>query len=253
MRKNVRGIKRNSILFCGRAFCFLAFIIGVFCLFPLQAKAQVVYENENGYQAIIEDDWGILAENEISKLVDTLKPITEYGNATIIIRSEFEDGARMYAEEYVDVQYGGESGTVMLIDPRKNRLEIQNSGYIHEHIDANRCLDLIFEYDDYVESEKYFTCFVMVLNKMSVILADDEVAGPIKSVCYVLLALITAMVVMYLVVDSSMKKHVVSEDEWLESISAKQDIYNFSEHYLHENKKYVPGSSKYQKKIDGLD
>ena len=87
---------------------------------------------------------------------------------------------------------------------------------------------------------------------MNVMLTENVIANPIKSVSYALLALVTAMVVMYSVVDSSMRKHVVSEDEWFKSISIKQDIYNFSEHYLHEDKRYVPGSSKYQKMIDDL-
>lgn len=252
MCKNAREIKSTSNLFWSKSFCLFTFLIGMFFLFPLRSNAQVVYENENGYQAIIEDDFGILTETEMSKLVDTMKDITKYGNAIIIIRSEFEYGAYGYAREYADTQFGVESGAVLLIDTEDKELEIQTRGDICGHINDNRCWELSLEYEDYVESEKYFTCLFMLLEKMNVILADSEVANPIKSVCYILLALITAMIVMYSVVDSSMKKHVVSEDEWLESISLKQDIYNFSEHYLYENKKYVPGSSKYQKVIDDL-
>jgi len=55
---------------------------------------------------------------------------------------------------------------------------------------------------------------------------------------------------MYFVVNRSRKKHVIVETDWLEGVTAEQDILDFHEHLLHETKKLVPGSSKYQESVD---
>lgn len=252
MHKNVREIRSNSIRLLSRLFCFFIFVIGILWLPPLQAKAVMVHESESGYQALIIDQAGILTESETTRIAELMKPITEYGHITVLIGSEFASASILYAEEYGRNKWGGESGTAILIDPKEKVFDIYNNGYIRRNIGETARKNLVYEYGEYVDEGEYVTCLVMVLDKMNVMLTENVIANPIKSFSYALLALVTAMVVMYSVVDSSMRKHVVSEDEWLRSISIKQDIYNFSEHYLHEDKKYVPGSSKYQKMIDDL-
>lgn len=245
MGENYSCVENTAMPLRYRGFFTMAVLLFIIWLFPLQVHAEVVYENENGYKAILEDNVGRLSESEQTKLIDTMKPITEYGNVALVLQSDFEYGGYLYSQEYVDKQWGTESGTLVLIDLEDNSLYIHNSGYIRKNISDETSRKMRYPLEDYIDSGDYYTCFVQALTQIGDMLAKGKVNKPMKHITYALLALVIAMFIMYYVVNLSMKKYSVSEDEWQKSISVKQDIYNFSEHYLHETKKYVPGSGKW--------
>ena len=245
MRKNDRNREKTFLWSCGKGLFALVVMLMLWQM-PLQAKAQDVYRNTNEYRAIIEDKKGALSETEIEKLTEVMKPITEYAHIALIIENKPARGGYFYAQDYAETQWGPHSkGIVVLVDMRYEPLYMHTTGTIGEIITTGRNEALAEEFEKYSISGEYYTCALKTLEQLGAILSEQKIVTPMKYIGYLLLALITSMIIMYHVVNQSMKKHVSEEMDWLEGVAVKQDIYNFSEHYLHETKKYVPGSSKW--------
>lgn len=231
------------------------FIVAVVCmwmlvLLPLQVHATTVYEHENGYQAIILDQDNVLSETHISKLTAKMKPITAYGNVALIIGTDYEDSAYTYPQDYISQQWGQESAIVLAVDWKEKELGYDSEGALRCYISDSQAKVWQYEQEDYLDSEDYYICLAGVLEKINETLEEIQDTGSLKYIAFAMLSLIVAMVIMYYVVNRSMKKHVIVETDWLEGVTAKQDILNFAEHYLRETKRYIPGNGKYQEALD---
>lgn len=233
-----------------KGFLATAICMWMLLLLPLQVHATTVYENENGYQAIIVDEDKVLSELQTSKLTDKMKPITEYGNVAVIIKTDYQYSAYTYPQEYILEQWGNESAIALAVDWKEKEFGYDSEGALRRYISDDKANTWRYEERKYLDTDDYYICLAGMLEKIYGALEEKQNTGSLSDIGLILVALIIAMLVMYFVVNRSMKKHVIVETDWLEGVTAEQDILDFHEHLLHETKKLVPGSSKYQESVD---
>ena len=93
----------------------------LFVFLPVQAKDTVV--TENGYQIVIRDDAGLLSDSEEKKLIEDMRPITEYGNVAFVSGSVYSMETSTYAKQVYKELFGVQATL------RRN----QRHGLCHRH------------------------------------------------------------------------------------------------------------------------
>ena len=105
---------RKRIIFLS---ALLVICVSIMTIFSVSVSANESYNNPaNGYEAVIEDDAGLLTESEEQMLLEQMKLITEYGN--VMFKSIDYNGSstESYIRSLYKDRYGSESGTIFLID-----------------------------------------------------------------------------------------------------------------------------------------
>ena len=134
----------------------ILFVILLFVFLPVRAKDTVV--TENGYQIVIRDDAGLLSDSEEKKLIEDMRPITEYGNVAFVSGSVYNMETSTYAKQVYKQLFGETSGMVFVIDMGNRNIWIYSQDDVYKVINrgyANTITDNVYRY---ASREEYYAC-----------------------------------------------------------------------------------------------
>ena len=90
------------------------------------------YENpDTGYEVFLEDEAGLLLDDERLEVLEVMKEITKYGNAAFVTVSENSGSTERFARTYYGGRFGTDSGTVLVIDMDKRMIWIHSDGAVY--------------------------------------------------------------------------------------------------------------------------
>ena len=99
-------------------------------IIALPCMARTDYTNpDTGYEVHIDDDAGLLTDDELAKLSSQMQAITEWGDVAFVTTAYNPSSADDYARNYSYSHFGQGSSTLFLID-MDNRIYIQQRLYI---------------------------------------------------------------------------------------------------------------------------
>ena len=80
---------------------FVLLVVSAVLLFPSNdVFAQVLYESTNGYEVVIDDEAELLTDDEEARLLQSMKPITEYGNVAF---KSVDAGTEIIVDKFADL------------------------------------------------------------------------------------------------------------------------------------------------------
>lgn len=210
-------------------------------LFPsIDTFAQAVYENANGYEVVIDDEADLLTADEETKLLQTMQPITEYGNVAF---KSVDAGATIvtsqFADQYYSELWGNESGTVFVIDMGSRMLYIHSVGAVYGSLKtsyANTITDNVYTY---ATKGSYAVCAQKAYEQIYTVLEGGRIAQPMKYISNALFAFMLSFVLLYVIVKLVSKAKKPSKSQLFNSLDVSQSMDNVEIHYLNEKRTYI--------------
>lgn len=146
---------------------------------------------------VIQDDADLLTAQEEASLLEVMKPICEYGTPVFWTTNQSGD-YRKKAENYYYRTLGNSSGVLFVIDMSSRQLTLLSDGAIYEIVptgEADTITDNVFRL---ARSGQYAACAEETFREVYRLLRGEQIARPMKLVSNILLALVLALMLVYL-------------------------------------------------------
>lgn len=219
----------------------ILFVMLLFVFLPVRAMETVV--TDNGYQIVIRDDAGLLSDSEEKKLIEDMRPITEYGNVAFVSGSVYSMETSTYAKQVYKELFGETSGMVFVIDMGNRNIWIYSQDDVYKVINrgyANTITDNIYTY---ATKGEYYECARQAYEQAYTLLEGGRIAQPMKYITNALFALITAVLLNYFLVASTRKRTRAEEPEIFGAITASIAASVAAVKMISSRKYYRPESS----------
>ncbi len=165
------------------------------------ASEAILWENsETGYHVAIEDDAGLLNDEEKSLLLTKMQEITAYGNAVFKSIDYNIYSTSSFASSYYHELFGSNSGTLFLIDMDNREIYLFSDGAIYRTITSSYADTITDNVYRYASHEDYCTCASKAFEQVYSLLSGQKIAQPMKYISNLLLALILAALINYFLV-----------------------------------------------------
>ncbi len=162
---------------------------------------EIPYQNsDTGYCVIIDDQAGLLKPEERAWLADTMKPLTDYGNAAFLTVSENDGSAQQLAEKYSYDHFHNCSSVAFLIDMDNRMLYIASAGTMEKNIGKSGAETIADNVYQYASAQKYYYCAASVYEQILNLEEGKRIAQSMKYINNALLALLLAMLIMFVTV-----------------------------------------------------
>ena len=203
----------------------------------------VYTNNETGYRVVIEDDAGLLTDDEKSQLAETMKDITPYGDVAFKSIDYNSYSTETYIERYYNSIFGTGSGTVFLIDMDNRNIWIYSDGSIYSTITtayANVITDNVYTY---ASDRDYFSCANKAFIQEAALLQGRRISQPMKYISNALLAIAIAILINYFIVRQTSRVRKASDNEIVNGVFANNAFNNVSVNFIRQTRTYSPRSS----------
>ncbi len=217
----------SLVLFCGK----------------LTVCANVVYQNDNGFQVYISDDADLLTEQEEADLQKVMQPITEFGNVAFKTTANNASSTEYFSEAYYKELWGRESGTIFVIDMANRYLYIYSDGAVYRTITdayADTITDNVYTY---ATNQQYYQCAAKTFEQIGTVLEGGKIAQPMKYASNAFLAVIISFIILYFWVKIVSASKKPSKSELLLGMQTLQSMGAVQARFTHETKTYSPQSS----------
>ncbi len=202
--------------------------------------AEVAYENANGYEVVIDDKADLLSANEESKILQTMQPITEYGNVAFTsVDEESNVVIDTYADGYYKSLWGTESGVVFLIDMSNRMIYIHSVGNVYGSLKKSYAHTITDNVYQYATKGDYFTCVQATYEQIYTVLEGGRIAQPMKYISNALFSFLLSFVLLYVIVKLVSKAKKPSKSQLFDGLEVSQNMSDAEVHYLSEDRTYI--------------
>lgn len=244
MTLNSFGVKVTGLSRCIKALAgALIFFAGIFMTDMSECRAEEVFNPDTGFRVVVEDDAGLLTEEQRAELADVMQPITAYGNVAFKTIGKNASSTENYARNYYKNIFGTDSGTLFLIDMDNRNIWIFSDGAVYKVITtayANTVTDNVYRY---ASAANYYECAAEAFREIYALLEGERIAQPMKYISNALLALLLAMLINFGLVTYFTRLKKSSEDEILSNIDRKFTFTKPNAVYTHQTRVFDPVST----------
>ena len=177
------------------------------------AAADRLEENnsETGYRAVIEDNAGLLQTEEFRNVFDAMKGVTVHCDAGFLTRQSGGGSVEEYARQWGRGTFGHDRYIVFFIDMGTRNI-CAYAGWdmldVFSVADANTVTDNVYKW---ASRKQYGECAVQAFGQIAADLEGIELARPMKYVSNVLIGLCLSVMICFLIVSKTLKKHNITE------------------------------------------
>ncbi len=215
-----------------RALLSLFVLMAVFFAASVPAfAAGTEYTNPTtGFTAFIEDSAGLLDDEDYARVLQAMIPVTEFGSAAFVTVSENPEGStasyiRTLYENYYYAGRMNESGTLFLIDMDLRNIYINSHGKFETIITDTKSEVITDNSYTYARRADYAGCAIEVFTEISTLLQGGKISEPMRHISNAILALISALMVGFLIARGAVTGRRASNRELLDA----------AEHHLYWN------------------
>ena len=201
------------------------------------------YFPDTGYEVHIDDDAGLLTDDELAKLSSQMEAITEWGNVAFVTTTYNPSSADDYARNYSYSHFGQGSSTLFLIDMDNRKVYIFSNGYIYKTITkayANTITDNIYTY---ATDARYYDCASKAFSQINILLSGGRISQPMKYISNALIALVLAFIINFIVIRIYSKKKAAKGREIINNIFSQCNLHNANCVMTGQTRVYDPPSS----------
>lgn len=165
------------------------------CSVCVDAATDTRYTNsDTGYQVVIIDDLDLLTNEEETKLVEDMKPVTAYGNAALWTTEEYAyneiDQARLKRKEL----FNFDSACIFAINMDIRKLTIQSYGTINDSVTDSFARSITDNVKGYATSEDYYTCCKTAFSQILTVCEKRHISEPLKVSGYIVISLMSGLI-----------------------------------------------------------
>ena len=222
-------------------------MISLFFLVPaavLPACAQdtgVVYTNpDTNYVVYMNDSEDLLSDEEESRLIDEMIPLTKYGNVGFLSCDNRSESTSQYSARAYSSLFGTESGTLLVIDMGQRMLYIKNNGAISQIVSnaySNTITDNIYRY---ASDGDYYTCASKAFSQIYTLLDGGKIAQPMRYISAALLSLILGLLINYLILRAVSEPKKATAGEIIDAANVDFRLRNPAAALVNTSKVYSP-------------
>ena len=203
--------------------------------------AESLYTNpDTGYTVILEDDADLLTSAEENELLTEMKNITEFGNVAFKTIDLNYSSTASYAREYFHNQFGTASGTLFLIDMDNRNLYIFSDGAIYRVVTNSRADTITDNVYRMASRAEYFACAKEAYSEIYTILNGNQIAQPMKYVSNALLAILIALLVNFILINTVARVRRANMDHMIHAASASFRYTEPEVQHVNTTKRYSP-------------
>lgn len=237
---------KNLTVFISAGF-LLALFLFMTCMSEVKAESFLLVNaeginEETGYRLILEDDAGLLTNEERITLQWKMEPITQYGNVAFKTVRENTSSAAAFAESYYHAKFGTKSGTLFLIDMANRKIWIFSDGAIYKVINENYAETITDNVYRYASKGEYCRCASCAYEEIYTLLQGGRISQPMKYISNLLLALILALFANFLLASHMSKLRAPSDNEILDNATVKFSHTPPEAHFKYQTRRHAPRS-----------
>ena len=171
-------------------------------------------KNSN-YQIVIEDDANLLSEEEKTKLVEDMIPLTEYGHAIFksIDKNEYSSTYE-YGKNYYYDRFKNENGTLLLIDMDLRYVYIISGGDNYDIITRSKSEIITDNVYRYLTNQEYYEGASIAFHQVNQLLQGYKIAEPMRYASNIVISLVLAFFINFVIImiTCSPKKSKLNKD-----------------------------------------
>lgn len=178
------------------------------------------------YSGFIDDEAGLLTEEQGELLKEVMLPILEYGNVAFVTNPEdatYSGTAANFAADLYEQNFGRDSGTLVLIDMYNRRIQIYSDGDIYKVINTTRANMIADNVYQYATDENYYECARETFVQIHTFLEGGFVFTPMRYASNFLIAIAAAFFILYIFVYFK-RKSDVTEGVLVEGMKKSPEI-----------------------------
>lgn len=146
----------------------------------------------------IQDDADLLTDAEEAALYEDMLPLCEYGTPMFWTTRESGNYERLAEKFYHNRLTSGQSGILFVINMAARQLTVFSDGNIYRTVDDGEATTIVDNVFRSAGKGKYYECAQSVYQQALRLLQGEQIARPMKTVSAVLLALVLALLCVYL-------------------------------------------------------
>ncbi|MBE6017768.1 MAG: TPM domain-containing protein [Lachnospiraceae bacterium] len=214
----------------------------VMCISVPSAASDIRDLNEDtSYVAVIEDDAGLIIDTE--RVMESMKPITEYGNVMLKTLDENDDSAAYFAEHYLHDNFGKSSSVIFLIDMDNRKVYIFSDGAMYKTITRSKAEVITDNIYRYATKEDYDSCAVKAFEQINTLLEGHRIAEPMHIIGIAFISILLGLIICFIMIWSSTKRKPVGSRELIRGTDTSVRITEPEASFVSYSKTYSPVSS----------
>ena len=146
----------------------------------------------------IQDDADLLTDAEEAAIYEDMLPVCDYGTPLFWTTRDSGDYETLARNFYHSRLANGESGVLFVINMKARQLTIFSDGAIYRVVTASEAETITDNVYRLASREEYYACASSVFQQIAALLAGEEIARPMKTASNILLALVVALLCVYL-------------------------------------------------------
>ena len=240
--------KISSIAVFSATFMIIAAIFLLLSVKNVRAEDEKDYKNvyinpDTGYEAVIEDDAALMAENDYEALLGPMKQIALYGNVMLKTIETNNMSTEAYIRALYNERFKSDSGTILVIDMDNRNIWIHSNGKIYNTVTSSYADTITDNVYRYASSGDYYTCAYKVFEQELALLKGSKISQPMKYISNALLAIVAALLINYGIVRIYVRKKVPSVKKIMNGIFVNKAFDNCKVTHTYQSKTYSPVES----------
>ncbi len=218
-----------------------------FCFFSSKSLADdsIRYMNpDNSFLVVIDDRADLLTDSQEEALLDVMIPLTEFGHIGFFSTNDNYTSPKYYVEEQSHNNFGRiHSQSAFLIDMDNREIYVYSDGSNYKVITDKKGTIITDNIYTYATAGDYYTCAYRAYDQMYTLLAGGKILEPMRYVSAAFISILVAMLVCFIIINSSSKLKSPSVDDILGPAGKKCEISQPQVTLMSETKRYSPQSS----------
>ena len=219
----------------------------VFLMFPSRSMADdtIRYMNpNNSFLVVIDDKADLLTDSQEEALLDVMIPLTEYGHIGFFSTNDNYTSPKYYVEEQSHNNFGRmHSQSAFLIDMDNREIFVYSDGSNYKVITNSKGSTIADNIYTYATAGDYYGCAYRAYEQMYKLLNGGKILEPMRYISAALISILAAMLVCFIIINSSSKLKSPSVDDILGPAGKKCEISQPEVVLTSETKTYSPQSS----------
>lgn len=162
---------------------------------PLNRQDAKYTNSDTGYQVMVIDEAELLTEEQQEQIVNSMKPITQYGHIILWTTREhaFNEIEQARIKRYSLYSY--DNASIFAINMSNRKITIQSYGTLYQYITNSKARSITDNVKNYATRGDYYGCSASAFVQMYAVANGEKIAEPMKFISYVVISLMAGLII----------------------------------------------------------
>ena len=196
-----------------------------------------------GHSAVLIDELGLLSAEEQARLLEDMKPLTEFGSVAFWTTEDYASNEIEQARLTRRELFGFDDAAIFAVNMNIRKLTIQSYGSMYDVLTKSRANTITNNVRRYATKGDYYEAARRAFSQMLSLMRGNRIAQPMKHFSNACIALMLGLILMLSRVFKTVSRRAPETDE-LVVLAARPVVFNSPQlTYTGEDREYSPPSS----------